>query len=342
MYIKKRLLIILFSIPILFGITYIGFYQLNLNFYLGDYNFSSNSLMANDAFRYKEIFENYNYGELLIVLLANKNLIPPTIPLYILNGNLFLIYIFFFSCLVHSLIIISKYIRNNFFLSLLIFSPVVLSNLFPASKEITAYISGLYFLIYLLNKKKRFIYYSIIFAFFTRFELILVILFLYGTLNIPFLKRNKRRVFLFSLASFSLLLKGIDLNRGVNHIEETTSNSILGISLIYELFISNGLYFIVYPIKFLHNLFKPVLIPSFNTLGAFFTFCSSFLFLVFSVILIKNKSYKINDYELIYSVLIYGMIFCAGGFIQHRYFVFLYPVFLYMAYGKFIVKKNNL
>ena len=127
----------------------------------------------------------------------------------------------------------------------------------------------------------------------------------------------------------------------LNHIEETAFSSVFGISSIYELFISNGLYFIVYPFKFLHNLFEPVLIPSFNTLGDFFTFCSSFLFLVFSVILIKNKSYKINDYELIYSVLIYGMIFCAGGYIQHRYFVFIYPVFLYMAQGKFLVKKNN-
>jgi hypothetical protein len=340
MYLKKRFVIILLSIPALFGITYLGFYQLNLDFYIGDFNYSSNSLMANDAYRYKEIFEGYNYGELLIVLLNNKNLIPPTIPLYIMNGNLFLIYLLFFSSLFHAIIVVSSYIKNNFYLILLIFSPVVISNLFPASKEITAYISGLYFLTYLLNKKREFLFYSIIFALFTRVELVLVLLFLHFVLNISFLKRNKWRVFALFLISFSMLLTIINVDRGVIHIDEGVSSSILGVSFIYESLTKYGLYFIIYPFKFLHNLFKPILIINFSTLGSFFTFCSSFMFLVFSIIFIKNKSYKVNDYELIYSVLIYGIIFCAGGYIQHRYFVFLYPIFLYMAYEKFILKKK--
>jgi len=339
MIVKKKFFVITLSIPILFIITYFGFYHINLDFYLGNGNHSSNSLMANDAYKYYGVLRSFDSVDLGLILLNNKNLIPPTIPLYIMNGNLFLIYTFLFSSLIHSIIILSKYCENYFFLLFLLFSPIVISNLFPASKEITAYISGIYFLIYLLNKSKKFMFYSIFFAVLTRFELILVLLLIYSVLNLPFLKRNIKRVFIFVLLSLSILLPVLNLARGTNHIEETSATSALGLSAIYELFISNGFYFIIYPIKFLHNLFESGLVPVFSSLGAFFTFCSSLLFLFLFIILIKNKSYKSNDYELMYSVLFYGSIFCAGGFVQHRYFVFLYPIFLYMAFEKYILKQ---
>lgn len=341
MTIKKITLIQFFLTSAIFAITFIFLKEYNyiyittVEFYFDNSLEIFKSQMASDARLYYQLYLDYEFTDFSLLAAANKNLIPPILQLYIFDGDMELLYFFFLTSLSIAIYYNLKYIQSNkkIFLLLVLVSPVVISDLYGPSKEMASYISILFLLSYIISLKKLFLIFAIFFAFLTRFELVLVIVSFYLLRKIKYIKR--KYIILSLLILLSIIITFVD-SRGVNHIKDASSTSSLGLISLFEYLESRGLYIITFYFKAVLNLYEKLLAPDLSRLGGIFTTMSSVGFFILSFIILKKKNYKLDN-DISFFIMIYLILFCASAYIQHRYFVSLYPLFLYLAFN---VKKN--
>ena len=180
MFIKKSSLFFIFLIFNLFIISFI-FLEINKEFVKIGYALkdSVNSFVIGDGNYYYSIYnDNMSLYDIFSMIFINKNLIPPLLQLKFFDGNILLISYVNFIFLFFSSLVLLPYLRVNkyIFYILVLFNPFILTNLFSFGKEIPAYISILFYLSYLLSKKKRYFILSIFVALFVRFELFILLL----------------------------------------------------------------------------------------------------------------------------------------------------------------------
>jgi len=333
MLIKKITLThIIYSI-ILFIVTFIILKEYNQLFLLSDSSESNSlsiykSMIANDSRRYYQMYLELgdDIKNIFALVFINKNLIPPIFSLYIFNGNLDLLYIFFFisfsisiSILIHNI----KY-NKNIILFFLIFYPVVFSNLYSPNKEISSLISILFLLSYILFNKKKYLYLSISFALLTRFELVIVIIIYIFFKRIKNIKRSYILLIFLMLVSF--VITKID-NRGLYFLSNT------GVMAFIAKLDQLGFHFLTVFLKFFMNVYSVALIPNTSRLGAIVITLSGWYFILLTIQIIRKKVFNLNN-DIVFFILIYIIVFTSTAFVQHRYFIALYPLFVYLAFSK--------
>ena len=154
---------------------------------------------------------------------------------------------------------ISKFIYNEkyykFILLLIIFYPAIIPCLSGPNKEITGYLSILFFINYLFSKRYRFIILSFLFSIFTRFELTLLLILWFFSFRYSYQKKFTIAV-LVILASFIIHYTGFI---GIHKITDDVREGSLGYNLMLANFSKDGFYFIsVFP-KTLLNFFGSLL-----------------------------------------------------------------------------------
>ena len=294
MIIQKSTLYQFFLTTIIFIITFLILKDYNYIYITQGLDSSFKSLMAGDARLYYHLYLDSDIDKLFLLALSNKNLIPPMMQLYLVDGSLNYLYFFFLVSLSIAVYYNIKYIQNNktIYLVLILISPIVISNLYGHNKEITSYISSLFLLSYILSDKKRFLFFALFFALLTRVEFVVIIILFCILRNIKFIRRKYIIIlFLISISIVILFLK----QRGVNHIEEAMSTSSFGVTGYLESLNSIGLYIITFFAKVFLNLYEKVMTPSFSTLAGFFTTLSSMSFLILSFFIFKKKKFKLEN-----------------------------------------------
>lgn len=237
--------------------------------------------------------------------------IGPTALLYIFNLNLFLIFIIQFIIYQIFIYKLFKINKSLLFLALCLLPMLSLSTLFP-NKEL--YTILFYASLILFSTYKKFIYIitSIIFIFFARPELI-VILVLFIVIN-----NNKyifKYIFLFLILLISIFYEDfyrmddyrLVLERGVS-LENSIALLLDNLSREYSI------YFLIFPLKIVASIID----------GNFFNIIIFLLLLIYAL-----KKFKINSiYILLVLTLLYGTIV---SFPHFRYLLPTYIVLFHIA-----------
>jgi len=268
---------------------------------------------------------------------VNKNLVG--ILIYydiILQESLLLFYIVTFSFFVYSIISIYKNLGNeknkNIILIFLLINPAIITTFSAPNKEILGFISILFILNYIINKRLIYILLAIVFAIFTRFELVVLII---GYLTISkFNYSSKIIIIMLLLVLISIVVYYFDYSYFHMQNRIVSRDESLGIVSYLADLNQKGLYILTFPIKLLINLFGAILV--FNPLKldgyALNLYLSQLLMFVLTGLALINKSFSLrhNKYYLLF--LLYSFIFTIPVYIQHRYFLPIYPVLVLLAF----------
>lgn len=268
---------------------------------------------------------------------VNKNLVG--ILIYydiILQESLLLFYIVTFSFFVYSVVSIYKNLGNeknkNIILIFLLINPAIITTFALPNKEILGFISILFILNYIINKRLIYILLAIVFAIFTRFELVVLII---GYLTISkFNYSSKIIIIMLLLVLISIVVYYFDYSYFHMQNRIVSRDESLGIVSYLADLNQKGLYILTFPIKLLINLFGAILV--FNPLKldgyALNLYLSQLLMFVLTGLALINKSFSLrhNKYYLLF--LLYSFIFTIPVYIQHRYFLPIYPVLVLLAF----------
>lgn len=320
----------------------IALFMYNYEFYFSD----DIGYIVADSKYYVELAEmSHGIEGLIGFTLINKNLFGPLLYFDIfLQENRYLFFIITFLFFYNAIINLYKNIANErnkkLILFFIIFNPVVIASFSGPNKEIVGYISILYLINFILNKKIKYIFLAIIFSVFARWELLLVI---GGFLTIR--KIRYKKMFLILLV-FSISLVIFYYDPSYEHMKqkfEVRDSSLGLVSFLAELN-QKGLYILTMIPKFLINLFgdvialNPFMLKGGYGLLIYFSQVITF-FLFFK--LIRRKIFNLNNEYFIF-LLIFSFVFVIPSFVQHRYFVSLFPVIVLLALApKDILLKDN-
>lgn len=325
-FIKKISLAQLLAFIVVFGITFFLLRTANFEYLVlkNDDYFIWKSLIANDSRRYFDIYQDTfsDFDMLLLYFFSNKNLLLPIIPVYFTNGNLDYLYAFYFISLYLAIATSVKYIKRSKYIFVFTLSlyPIALSQMYGPNKEITSYISLIFLLSYFLSNHSKYIYLSLIFSLFTRFELTAVILFFIFTKSFKY----RGWLLIFLLLFLSFLLPFIP-DRGEYFL--SNSGVMAFLNSLDELF----LYFITFPLKASMGLFSPAIFGVYTRLGSIIEIASSWIFIVLFLVILKRNSFSLKN-DVYYFICLYLIIFCSGAFVQHRYLIAIYPMCIFLAF----------
>lgn len=333
--VEKRSQLYLIINFIWFSIIAFLFYTYHEKFYFGD---AVNYLNADSKYYLELSQQMSSFSDMIIMFLANKNLFGQLVYYnLILQGSRILFYIFNIIVLFYLLLELQKNLENqqykNHILFLLLLNPAIITSLSGPNKEITGFISILFIINYILKRKSRYILFSFIFAFFTRFELIAVII------VFLFFRRFAKHTQYILLISFALLISLTiyftqNYNEQLFNVFEIRENSLGFVFKMAELN-QMGLYFITFLPKLCLNLFGDILALNFFLLKGYslFIYISQLLYIYLIFIIVKGGRVNIqNSFFLFF--LIYCLVFTVPSFIQHRYFLPIYPILIFLAYYK--------
>lgn len=333
MLIKKDIFTYYISIFLFIFISLLFFIQSN-EFYLSN----GTAFIVQDSKFYFESAKLYNGFEgLLIISSLNKNLFGPFLYFNILlNSSRILFYFITFLFLFYALKNLYKYMNKeknkNIILLLLLFNPIVLTSLSGPNKEITGYISILYIINYIYYNNNKYIILSIFFALFTRFELLFIIIF-FLYIQKKSLKYQLLSV-LILITAISIIVAKYDYSYEymLNNME-IRSNS-LGLVQFLGSLNQEGFYILTFIPKFFLNSFGDILALNIFSLSGYslIIYFSQVLTLILLFYIIKKKrlSFKNNLFILFF---VFCLIFTIPVFIQHRYFIPIYPVLVILAFS---------
>jgi hypothetical protein len=329
MIIKKNKLILITGILLFISISFY-YYQYHYKFYYGE---ALNYIVADSKF-YIEFSNKINSRSDLIGLLSiNKNLFGIIFYYNVILRNK-RIYFYFVTTIF--LIIATKSIYKNIpstikkgkIIFLIFVNPALLTTLSGPNKEIVGFISILFLLNYLLNNKIKYVIFSLLFALFTRFELLMVILIF--IMFIKFEIKTRKILGLLMIVTINILIYLYPNNL---YSSFDVRESSLGFVSNLNYYGALGFYFLTYIPKLLLNLFgELVTLNVFSLKGySLYIYLSQFLFFLLTIFIIKKKriNFRNDFFCLIY---IYSLVFTTPPFIQHRYFLPIYPVFILLLF----------
>jgi hypothetical protein len=286
-----------------------------------------------------------NIGDIITIFLGNKNLIGQIIYYKLLSESRILFFIL--NSLVIFYLLNKLYISlknqpyRNYILFLLLINPAIITSLSGPNKEITGFISILFLISYILDRKLKYIIFSLIFAFFTRFELIAVII---GFL----IFRKRRRKTQYILFTFLILLISLMIYsypdygyRLLNDFQPTKNGSLGLVSKMLELN-QLGLYAVTFIPKLMVNFFGEIVALNFFDLKGYsvFIYISQLLYIYLIFIILKTKKIILRNPFFLF-IFIYSLMFTIPAFIQHRYFLPIYPMLIFLAFYKSNIYINN-
>lgn len=271
---------------------------------------------------------------MLAIASKNKNLFGPIFYFaFVLQGNRLLFFIVNSLILVHAFGCLYRVIGKNrnatIVIVFIMLNPILLFSLSGPNKEITGIISMIYFLCYLGRSSFWFFCLALTFATLTRFEML-------GYLVITSLLLKVRfRWRLYLLLGMVIGLSLLYLYSGYSHVEKVIDGArVESLDFVKTLAIlsGKGLYFVAFLPRLLINLFGELVIVYSKKLAgnSVSILVSQALFLFLAIHVLKNGAYRISS-DISFSFIVYCMVFCIPAFIQHRYFVPVYPLLVTMA-----------
>ena len=325
MKVKKTNFYYFINSSLFFIAAYFIYVKYNIPFISGASDFS---FIVADSRYYYEFMQSQE-----IVFIITQSITSwPILLLYFYFSNLNLILII--NCLLLFYSLYKAFSSNRYFtiISILIFfNPIILSHVSIINKDIYGLISILFFISYYDSKKNKYLLYAIIFSVISRFSLTIVLMLFYFTKDLNFNKKFLFLVILFSILSY---VAAFHINYDTSEIASLVSRD-GSFGLVDKLndLSSKGFYLIIYPLKTLLNFYSES-INIFNPIGfpKFISF-SSILYLIFSLIILRKTRVSIKN-NLIYFIFIFTAIYSLIPFIQHRYFLPLYPLLIFTIFYK--------
>jgi hypothetical protein len=298
-----------------------------------------------DSSTYTVLSKQYDFKDILLVLILHPNYLGPFIILKIFNSSELLIYLFNIIIFLFSVSILIKYypVNKYKFVLLLCASPMLLSSLLAINKEIFAMLSISMFLVYVKKKKNIFLIVCILSAIITRWQLAVVMI----ILTMIFSKYNYFRHLRFTtvvicLASISIaypMLTQTLFEREYTHalrgMTEWEGGGTGALAFMLKLQ-DKYCYFLVFLPKTIHllvgniaqfNIFK--LINKIDFYNMFIVISQSLVYLFLLIQIIMKK--KINiDNDIFYVALIFCIFTSMTPVIALRYFFPLHLLFSLM------------
>lgn len=292
-----------------------------------------------DALTYHQYGEMAKAGgtEFILDLFAARaiNLLPPTFLLLLLQNNPLFVFYFNILILFASLFSLLKYYTFDdkckiFFLTLI--NPFIFYCIPAINKEITSLASILFLATYIVSDRKKYVLLSLLFAFFARYQLGLIIV------SFLFLKHvvsyRKRLIAIIGyICVLSILVPHFDLPTDiVNELQTASSTGI--VPFLNDMAGKHYLFFLVFIPKILLSFFGEIYKASSESFSSPVLY-SSVLFVIITFLTFLKKKYRLqNDFFLL--LLLYVIPMSITPFIHHRYFLPIYPllVILYVQRRK--------
>lgn len=339
---NKLLLIIMITF---FIVTNILFFNYHTDFYFGQ-----NEIIAfinSDSKYYIELAQiKEGLDGAIEMFLGNKNLFGQLLYFdIILNENLIAYFMITMIFFIYAIFEIYKNTLNlekrSIFFALLLINPVILTSLSGPNKEITGFISILFLINFILNRKLRYIFFSLSFALFTRFELLFVVIFFIFLLHL-----NKRFKYLSILLLIVFLSLIIPFNSNymydIKNVFPEREGTLGLVDFLAEINMIGGYIITLLP-KLMINFYGELLTGSlFNLEGySINIYISQILFLFLSLGILYKKKFSLDN-PLILFLVIYLLVFNLPPFIQHRYFISIYPILVLILFSDQQYKKGVL
>ena len=308
-----------------FFAAYYSYLKFNLPYIKGEIDFS---LIVADSKYFYQFTEKYPLS-FIFTQSASSWMV---LLLYKLFNNL--VYFFFMNFIILCYAVYKAFKNNKFFLIisfLILFNPIVLSHVSVINKDIFGLISVLFVIINQKNNKSHFFYYALIFSILSRWSLTIVLLTYFLSKRDYF---KKRRLYILTLLIIlSSFVAYFVINYDTSNIASLTSrDNSLGLLNWVNNLSSDGFYFLVLPIKIILNLFSES-INILNPIGfSKFISISSILYLFIIAKIIYKKKFNLSN-DFIFLTIIFCIIYSVLPFVQHRYFLPLYPVLLFIIFN---------
>lgn len=323
-----------FYLIVFFILALIGFHY-HTDFYEGD---ALNFIVADSKF-YFELSGRVEGLEDILYLSRNKgNLFGPVFYFdFVMQGNRIAYFLFNAIFCIHAFKSLYKCIEKNkiknttlvvFFILL---NPVLLFSFSGPNKEITAVLSVMYFSCFILKSGFAFLFFAIVFAVFTRLEMVGYLIVMSVLLMLDY--RHRALYLIGILLGLSFIIWVSDYTH-IEKLEETARQGSLGVVRAFARASSEGLYFLIFIPKLLINLYGNLVVlnPLKIEGNSINLYISQLLFLFLSFVVIKKKRFVLQN-DLVFAFIVYCLVFCVPSFIQHRYFFPLYPLFVLIAFG---------
>lgn len=293
-----------------------------------------NFIVADSKFYFELAQRVDGLSEILTLSKGNENLFGPVFYFgFLLQSNRLLFFIINALILTHAFGCLSKLIGKNrkttLVMVFIMLNPVLLFSLSGPNKEITGVISMIYFLCFLGRSGFWFLFLALAFAALTRFEMVGYLIVTSILLKVDWRWRG------FILVGILIGLSYLIWATGYSHVAKVTAAArpeSLGLIKALAVMSSDGLYFIAFLPRLLINLFgNLVTVGSINLEGnSINILVSQVLFIFLAAQAVFKKAYKMRN-DISFSFVVYCIVFCVPAFIQHRYFVPVYPLLVVMA-----------
>ena len=334
MRLSRNKLFLFFSLVIFYSIS-LFFYFYHNNYYDGE----AIGYLVSDSKYYFRLAQNiHNFNDLLYFSEKNKNLFG--IFFYydiLLFESRALFYLITSAFFLHALMMtydnLSDQQKKNYILILLLLNPAIFAAFSGPNKEILGFISALYFINFIIKRNYKILLLALFFSVLTRAEYTLLLIFLLLTLRLQVFWRTYIFIFLLFLVSFTIFF--LDYTH-LEKLDKNVRDGSLGFVRQLSLLNSYGLYFLNFLPKILLNMFGSIILLNPFAIKGYSTFLYAsqllFLFLTCHVCLKKRFSFR-NDF--FYVFIVYAVIFSVPAFVHHRYFIPIYPVFVFLAFYNF-------
>ncbi len=283
-----------------------------------------------DALTYHRLAAGIDDFDSILILMSSTgtyNLLPPVFLLLILGNNPVIVFCFNLLLLYLSVYTLLKHCQQSNRLNILIFilaNPFILISTLAVNKEIVSIASICYLSSYLYSNKSRYLMLAILFAVFSRIELIAVIVLFISFRHVRGSYARSTMIYGFFFA-LTILIPNTSIDYTLH--ERLKAETSLGVTSLLNNLQDNYFYFIAVMPKFFLSLFEGF-IPI-NVISPVFYSSCLFLFLGL-VIFKKRKANFTNDIFLL--IVLYGSIFAMSPLIHHRYLLPLYPLFIILAF----------
>jgi hypothetical protein len=279
-----------------------------------------------------------------------QNFLGPLLVIAITGKNL--IFAFLFNLILFTLTV-SKFFKTyegkidtGTFTLYLLMNILLFASLLLVNKEIFALVSILLFLVYDKEKDKRILFLSCIFAFFTRWQhlLIYIVYFLFKSKYNPFKRKNLFSIFLLILfinTFYSVFFSRFGDVYSVGTMDAQKEKAGLLIDTL-DAMQDNFMYVFALPVKILLNLVGNVaravkiVSPSYVLLDVYNNLFIvghqlAATFLLFKMI--QKKKFDLNNDVLFLSVL-FCIFYSMSSMVQYRYFYVVYIIWAFILSEK--------
>lgn len=309
-----------------FFTAYYSYLKFNLPYIKGEIDFS---LIVADSKYFYQFTEEYPLDFIFTQSVSSWLVLL----LYKVFNNL--VYIFFMNFIILCYAVYKAFKNNKYFLIisfLIFFNPIILFHISVINKDIYGVISMIFLIINHSNNKSKFYYFALIFSILSRWSLTIVLLTYF--LSKRYNYKKKRLYILNLLVIFSSFIAYAVINYDTSNIVSLTSrDDSFGFVNWLNNLSSNGFFFLVLPFKVLLNLFAES-INILNPVGfSKFISISSILYLCITAKIMYQKKFNLRN-DFIYLSLIFCIMFSVLPFVQHRYFLPLYPLLLFIIFNK--------